>query len=135
MSINKKKGFSLIELLSVISIIGILVLLAAPNFSEHIKNAKTAQVKQEIFVLENRITEWITLEDHELTEWPSIDSNMIKDIAEDNKLFNKKGKVNEITGDSYFMIDNSFLEKYVKSDLEGDFYVNNEVKVYYSEWR
>ena len=133
MSINKKKGFSLIELLSVISIIGILVLLAAPNFSEHIKNAKTAQVKQEIFVLENRITEWITLEDHELTEWPSIDSNMIKDIAEDNKLFNKKGKVNEITGDNYFMIDNSFLEKYVKSDLEGDFYVNNEVKVYYSE--
>lgn len=133
MSINNKKGFSLIELLSVISIIGILVLLAAPNFSGHIKNAKIAQVKQEIFVLENRITEWITLEDHELTEWPSVDSNMIKDIAEDNKLFNKKGKVNEITGDSYFMIDNSFLEKYVKSDLEGDFYVNNEVKVYYSE--
>lgn len=133
MSINNKKGFSLIELLTVISIIGILVLLAAPNFSEHIKNAKTAQVKQEIFVLENRITEWITLEDHELTEWPSVDSNMIKDIAEDNKLFNKKGKVNEVTGDSYFMIDNSFLEKYVKSDLEGDFYVNNEVKVYYSE--
>lgn len=133
MSINNKKGFSLIELLTVISIIGILVLLAAPNFSEHIKNAKTAQVKQEIFVLENRITEWITLEDHELTEWPYVDSNMIKDIAEDNKLFNKKGKVNEVTGDSYFMIDNSFLEKYVKSDLEGDFYVNNEVKVYYSE--
>lgn len=133
MSINNKKGFSLIELLTVISIIGILVLLAAPNFSEHIKNAKIAQVKQEIFVLENRITEWITLEDHELTEWPSVDSNMIKDIAEDNKLFNKKGKVNEITGDSYFMIDNSFLEDYVKNDLEGDFYVDNEVKVYYSE--
>lgn len=133
MSINNKKGFSLIELLSVISIIGILVLLAAPNFSGHIKNAKTAQVKQEIFVLENRITEWITLEDHELTEWPSADSNMIKDIAEDNKLFNKKGRVNEVAGDSYFVIDNSFLEKYVKSDLEGDFYVSNEVKVYYSE--
>lgn len=133
MSINNKKGFSLIELLSVISIIGILVLLAAHNFSGHIKNAKTAQVKQEIFVLENRITEWITLEDHELTEWPSVDSNMIKDIAEDNKLFNKKGKVNEVTGDSYFMIDNSFLEEYVKNDLEGDFYVDNEVKVYYSE--
>ena len=79
MSINNKKGFSLIELLTVISIIGILVLLAAPNFSEHIKNAKIAQVKQEIFVLENRITEWITLEDHELTEWSSVDSNMIKD--------------------------------------------------------
>ena len=133
MSINHKKGFSLIELLSVISIIGILVLLAAPNFSGHIKNTKTAQVKQEIFVLENRITEWITLENHELTEWSSIDSNMIKDIAEDNKLFNKKGKVNEITGDSYFVIDNSFLEEHVKNDLEGDFYVDNEVKVYYSE--
>lgn len=43
-----KKGFTIIELLTVIAILGILVLLAAPKFLGYTEQAKLAQIKNDV---------------------------------------------------------------------------------------
>jgi len=44
--INNRKGFTLIELMIVIAIIGILMAIAIPNFMAYRKKQKLEQVKQ-----------------------------------------------------------------------------------------
>jgi len=43
---NKKKGFTLVELLIVVMIIGILAVIALPNYQKSIERAYTAEAKQ-----------------------------------------------------------------------------------------
>ena len=52
---KSKKGFTLIEVLTTISILGILTLTAMPNYSSYVHNAKIAQIKAEIKTSEDFI--------------------------------------------------------------------------------
>lgn len=51
--IRNKKGFTLIELIVVIAVLGILVLLAAPKFLGYTQDANVATMKADAKVLEN----------------------------------------------------------------------------------
>lgn len=51
--LNNKRGFTLIELIVVMAIIGILVMLAAPRFLGYTKNAHVASMKADAKVLSN----------------------------------------------------------------------------------
>lgn len=51
--IRNKKGFTLIELIVVIAVLGILVLLAAPKFLGYTQDANVATMKTDAKVLEN----------------------------------------------------------------------------------
>lgn len=51
-----QKGFTIIELLVVISIIGILVLLATPRFLNYINDARVSTMQADIKVLSNSAT-------------------------------------------------------------------------------
>lgn len=55
MKMNKAKGFTLIEILVVISIISILSSIAAVNVSSRVKLAKDASVKQNLAVLREAV--------------------------------------------------------------------------------
>lgn len=50
---KNKKGFTLIELIVVIAVIGILVLLAAPKFLGYTKDAHVAAMKADVKTLSN----------------------------------------------------------------------------------
>lgn len=45
---KNKKGFTLIELIVVIAVLGIIVLLATPKFIGYVEDAKVAQIKNDI---------------------------------------------------------------------------------------
>ena len=46
--LNKRKGFTLIELMIVVAIIGILAAVAVPGFMKYIKDSKTSEAKVNI---------------------------------------------------------------------------------------
>lgn len=55
---SKSKGFTLIEMLTVISIIGILASIAVPSFQKRIIRAKEASLQNTLFVLRDVIDQY-----------------------------------------------------------------------------
>lgn len=55
---DKSKGFTLIEMLTVISIIGILASIAVPSFQKRIIRAKEASLQNTLFVLRDVIDQY-----------------------------------------------------------------------------
>jgi len=55
---NHSRGFTLLELMIVISIMAILVSIAVPNFSNAIKQSREAVLRQNLFTLRKLISEY-----------------------------------------------------------------------------
>src|SRR6266480_176851 len=55
---NRSRGFTLLELIIVISIMAILVSIAVPNFSASIKQSREAVLRQNLFTLRKLINEY-----------------------------------------------------------------------------
>ena len=55
---NHSRGFTLLELIIVISIMAILVSIAVPNFSNAIKQSREAVLRQNLFTLRKLISEY-----------------------------------------------------------------------------
>jgi type IV pilus assembly protein PilA len=56
---KRNKGFTLIELIVVIAVIAVLVLLATPKFLDYTRDAKIAQIKNDIKVAEEVVEEYL----------------------------------------------------------------------------
>ncbi|HHT98009.1 MAG TPA: hypothetical protein GXZ90_08980 [Clostridiales bacterium] len=123
------KGFTFIELLVIIVILGILILLALPRFKGHIENAHLAHIKNDVKVAEGIATPELFENNNEWPKyWEPVDKDWLVLIAERNALYETKGLVDgEIEDDEYArMTKESFTTK-----LKGDFYVNKGGKAYY----
>lgn len=75
-----KRGFTLVELLGVIVILGIIALIITPVVSGTIKESKEKAYKKQINVIETAAKEWGTENDDKL---PNIDSQRIIAITTD----------------------------------------------------
>ena len=75
---KNKKGFTLIELIVVIAILGILVLLAAPRFLGYTKDAKVATMQADAKVLSNAALVY----NIEKEAWPVADNTVIATITQ-----------------------------------------------------
>ena len=75
---KNKKGFTLIELIVVIAILGILVSLAAPRFLEHIKDAQKVTMQADAKVLSNAALVY----NIEKEAWPVADYTVIATITQ-----------------------------------------------------
>jgi len=130
-----RKGFTLIELIVVMVIIGILVLLATPKFMGYTQKAKLTQIMHDVKVVESVTESYLASNNDKLP--PNGIIIAIDDIKVEvinNKVFDYKGKVtNEgsIIGSNFEVLDKDFIKKESKSRLPGQFIANDDGKVYY----
>lgn len=127
-----KKGFTLIELIVVITILGVLVLIATPKFLDYVGKATEVQVKNDIRAYESSIgAEMIKDPDFIAKQnWGTISSSELQGNKDNNEVFNKEGilKNNFVLANEYYKVENY---KNVKSKLKGDFLVDDNGNVLY----
>lgn len=92
---NKRKGFSLVELVVVMAIIGILLVVMAPNYKGFIDNAKAVGVKSDARTL-----------------------NTMIDLVDTSYNIDESEKVSYISGLSGGGVELDNLKKFI-DDLEG----------------
>lgn len=146
---KNKKGFTLIELIVVIAVLGILVLLATPKFIGYVEDAKVAQIKNDVKAYESAYTV-LKLED-EVSNYMDYSNSKMYEVHfkknYDNELKNRQGQDNFWTLDglyneefdlnqNYYVLNESYFitqEKGVKSKLDGTFFIDEKGIVYYSK--
>lgn len=94
-----RKGFTIIELIVVIAILGILVLLALPKFLGYTEKAKVSQVKSDIVAYEKAIDPKRIDDDKYIKDWEKTDVPTMESLKK--SLFNKKGLINDSNNVSF----------------------------------
>ena len=132
-TLNSKKGFTIIELIVVMSVIGILVLLAIPKFMGYTEKAKLTEIKSNTKQVENAAERYYM----DKQDWPRLTDvpytvAQITSFAQE--VTNKTGQVVTLdaTG-SYYDVDYAKLQQYVqkpKNDIH--YIIQNPVgEIYY----
>jgi prepilin-type N-terminal cleavage/methylation domain-containing protein len=104
---NNNKGFSLIELIVVIAIIGILVTFAAPKFMGYTKDAKVSRMQTDARILSTASVLY-NLENN--GDWPSEGGDASIGTVLTGRL----------PGEQIITLDKSLLKPYVKN-ISGDY--------------
>lgn len=134
-----KKGFTIIELIVVIAILGILVLLAAPKFLGYTEKAKVVQIQSDIKGLETAINSKL-LEDPELLKGePPVSNDTIKGYQSKSTLYHISKDSSVVSnqdglGGVFYKVNPELMNKVgFKSNLKGEFYYSeNDGKVYFN---
>lgn len=105
-ALKNKKGFTLIELIVVIAVIGILVLLAAPKFLGYTQDANVSAMQSDAKVLSNAALVYNV--EHDNT-WPTTGAEKTLTIT--------GGKTETVKGKA---LDSTLLKDTVKN-LKGDY--------------
>jgi len=131
--IRNKKAFTLIELIVVMTVIGVLVLLAMPKFIGHTQQAKLTQIKADTKQLENASERYYM----DKQDWPRLSdtpytSAQITTFAQEIK--DKTGQIVTLdSSGSYYDVDYAKLQSYIqkpKNDIH--YIIQNPVgEVYY----
>ncbi len=105
LSYPAQKGYTLVELMIVVSIVGILVTLAIPTFQHSVLKAKEAALKQNLFTLRGVIDQYYA----DKGNYPSS----LEKLVEDKYL-------REIPVDPFTKSNTSWQEIFEDQDVEED---------------
>lgn len=130
---NLTKGFTIIELIVVIAVLGILVLIAYPRFNNYLEKAELARIQNDIKTAENSLLSHLVDTDELPADWGDVPTSELGELASESKLYNKKGLAKGVSAETYKVIDDDFIKENVHSKLKGQFFGNKEGGVYYSD--
>lgn len=134
---KQNKGFTIVEVLTVISIVGILVLLLIPKFQPYIKQAKIAQIKADVKTSELVYDSYSLLEDNYKTKFKKVDNESLSTYLDDGHIYDKHGIVSELNLNStYYYLDRNLQigkSSFLDTSLDGSFIVDYDGTVYYIE--
>ena len=134
-NLKRRNGFTLIEIIVTIAILGILVLLAAPKFGEHVQTAELTRSFSDAKSIQNASERYFM----DKEDWPRLTddpytSEEIKAYSE--HIYDTTGKeVNLDPNGNYYNIDYNKLKEYIKvpSNKE-DYILQNPVgKIFYMD--
>lgn len=129
----RKKGFTLIELIVSIAVIGILIMLAFPKLLDYVDKAKMTQIKNDVKAAEDLLSEYSIKNNNFPDEWDDVSIDKLQSIASKSVLYDVRGHVKTIKNGEYKEIDKGYLIKGIKTRLGGKFYINENHKVYYED--
>lgn len=121
---KNKKGFTIIELIVVIAILGILVLLAAPRFMGYTEKATLRNIQNDVKVAENIVqAELVSGDSKEFIGRYELETTSSGDV-----IYNEKGLYKEALGGDLYDVS-----EVVNSKLDGSFLSDINGEVYYVE--
>lgn len=129
-----KKGFTLIELMTVISIMGILTSMAAPQFLRQADYAKEVDIRNNVLLVESGVRETLILNKELFEGWPVVEMNILEQSKTDEMLFDRDGLVEPadvLVTKTYRKIPEVFVKEDAFSALTGTFYTDQDGVIYY----
>jgi len=121
--IQNKKGFTIIELIVVMAIIGVLVLLAMPKFMGYTEKARLTEIKSDIKQIENASERYYI----DKEDWPrlsDISYTSVQINAFAQEITDKTGQVVILDpSGKYYDIDYSKLQTYVQKPKNDIHYI------------
>lgn len=130
---GNNRGFSLIELIVVMAIIGILVLLATPKFLNYIDMANIINIKNDIKVLENSIIADIVRNENikYYDGFEEVDQVEFQNIIDNEEYYILDLEINDNFFEKSYVVPKIFINKHMNTRLKGEFIVTYDGYVMY----